>query len=547
MRNSSYTYRFRGPLADPALRGGAAPVYRRTQDLNMIIERDVPVRLRDGTTMYVDVCRPEDEAPAAPIIGWGPYGKHGHTRYATVFPNAGVNQDALSPYTAFEALDPAWWVPKGYAIINPDPRGTWHSHGRATYVSPEETRDFCDLIEWAGTQRWSNGKVGLSGVSYLAVAQWFVAAEQPPHLAAINPWEGWSDTYRELVRHGGIPETSFWPYLPLRWGHSVTEIEDLLAEDAEHPLLDAFWQSKAAALEKITVPAFVVASWSDQGLHTRGTLEGFRRMSSPLKWLDVHGRKKWAYYYDPQAVARLRAFFDHFLLGSSAAVLSWPPVRLEVRERFLVGTTRAEKEWPIARTRYHAFYLDPGAGSLVTTAPEAESSVAYESASGRATFDFRFDTATDLVGHMKLRLWAAAQSAQDMDLFVAIQKLDQSGELVPFAFWAHFDDGPVALGWLRASHRELDAQRSTQWMPVLRHARTLPLTPAEPTPMDIEIWPSGTHFDSGETLRVVIQGRDIYEYPKPVMADRHEATVNAGVHRIFGGGRFDSHLLVPVI
>jgi predicted acyl esterase len=152
MRNSSYTYRFRGPMADPALRGGAAPVYRRTTDLNMIIERDVPVRLRDGVTMYVDVCRPEDEAPAAPIIGWGPYGKHGHTRYATVFPNAGVNQDALSPYTAFEALDPVWWVPKGYAIINPDPRGTWHSQGRATYVSPEETRDFCDLIQWAGTQ-----------------------------------------------------------------------------------------------------------------------------------------------------------------------------------------------------------------------------------------------------------------------------------------------------------------------------------------------------------------------------------------------------------
>ena len=325
MRNFSYTYRFRGPLADPALRGGAAPVYRRTTDLNMIIERDVAVTLRDGTTMYVDVCRPEDEAPAAAIIGWGPYGKHGHTRYATVFPNAGVNQDALSPYTAFEALDPAWWVPKGYAIINPDPRGTWHSQGRATYISPEETRDFCDLIEWAGTRPWSNGKVGLSGVSYLAVAQWFVAAEQPPHLAAINPWEGWSDTYRELVRHGGIPETSFWPYLPHRWGHSVTQIEDLLIEDAEHPLLDAFWESKAASLEKITVPAFVVASWSDQGLHTRGTLEGFRRMASPQKWLDVHGRKKWAYYYDPQAVARLRAFFDHFLLGKNSQVLTWPP------------------------------------------------------------------------------------------------------------------------------------------------------------------------------------------------------------------------------
>jgi putative CocE/NonD family hydrolase len=156
----------------------------------MIIERDVAVRLRDGITIYIDVFRPQDAPSAAPIIGWGPYGKHGHTRYEQIFPSSGVDQSAQSHYTAFEALDPAWWVPKGYAVINPDPRGTWHSEGSATYLSPEEARDVYDLIEWAGTQPWSSGKVGLSGVSYLASIQWFVAALAPPHLAAINPWEG---------------------------------------------------------------------------------------------------------------------------------------------------------------------------------------------------------------------------------------------------------------------------------------------------------------------------------------------------------------------
>ena len=198
-----------------------------------------------------------------------------------------MDQSAQSPYTAFEALD-------------------------------------CyDLIEWAGTQPWSTGRVGLSGVSYLASIQWFVAALAPPHLAAINPWEGWSDTYREVARHGGIPETCFWRYLPSRWGHSVTEVEDLAAEDAEHPLYDAFWASKSAPLERITVPAFVVASRSDQGPHTRGTLEGFKQIASRQKWLEVHGRKKWAYFYERVPMERLREFFDHFLLGKSTGVLSW--------------------------------------------------------------------------------------------------------------------------------------------------------------------------------------------------------------------------------
>ena len=547
MNDSHVEYRFRAPLSPPEARGGKPPLYRRTAQSGMLIERDVAVRLRDGISIHVDVFRPDSNELAAPIIGWGPYGKHGHTRYAETFPNAGVDQSSQSSYTAFEALDPAWWVPRGYAIINPDPRGTWYSQGVATYLSPEEARDFYDLIEWAGTQPWSNGKVGLSGVSYLASAQWFVAALHPPHLAAINPWEGWSDTYREVARHGGIPETYFWAYLPGRWGHSTTQVEDLRSEDREHPFFDAFWASKAAPLEAITVPAFVVASWSDQGLHTRGTLEGFKRIRSPRKWLEVHGRKKWAYYYEPAPLTRLQSFFDHFLLGKQTDVLSWPQVRLEKRERFYVGQMSAEHEWPIARTRYTKLHLDPGSARLALEAPPHEAHLEFDSAQGRAQLDFQFDSPTDLIGHMKLRVWAAAMDATDMDIFVAIQKLDQRGELVPFPFWAHFDDGPVALGWLRASHRELDETRSTPWQPVLRHARAVSLTPGEPTAMDIEIWPSGTHFEAGEGLRLVIQGRDVYQYARPVMADRHEDTVNRGAHTVFGGGRFDSYLLVPLI
>jgi predicted acyl esterase len=130
-------------------------------------------------------------------------------------------------------------------------------------------------------------------------------------------------------------------------------------------------------------------------------------------------------------------------------------------------------------------------------------------------------------------------------VFVALQKLDRYGDLVGFPYYAVFEDGPVALGWLRASHRELDRQRSTPWQPVLAHQRGDPPGRGRIVPLDIEILPSGTRFEPGESLRLVIQGRDIYRQPRPLSQTFHDESVNHGTNVIHTGGRFDSHLLVP--
>ena len=541
---TAFEYRFRPPYTAPQERGGMPPKFESTQVDGMLYEKDVAVTLPDGVVIHVDVFRPADGI-AAPLIGWGPYGKHGHTRYSVNFPKADVRDDMISAYTAFEAPDPVYWTRHGYAVINPDPRGTWHSQGRATYLSPEEAQDYAALIEWAGTQSWSNGKVGLSGVSYLTSSQWRVAELNPAHLAAINPWEGWSDTYREVVRHGGIPETSFWDYLPGRWGHSVTEIEDLRLETKERTLFDAYWDSKRARLERVQVPAFVCASWTDQALHTRGTLEGFRRISSERKWLYVHGRKKWAHYYEPRCVEMQRAFFDHFLLGKETEIASWPRVRYELREKYYQGAELPAREWPIEDTAYTPLYLTPG---NLQAEPGDAATVSYDPTKGeRVTFDHRFGEPTDLVGHMALRLWVSADAGDDMDIFVAIQKLDADGNIVPFAYYAQFEDGPVALGWLRVSHRELDETESRPHMPVLAHRREQKLSAGEIVPVDIEIWPSGTHFDAGESLRLVIQGSDIYDYPKPSVYARHEDLRNAGRQNLHMGADRPARLLLPVV
>jgi predicted acyl esterase len=532
--------------------------YRVVREHGMIFERDVAVPMRDGVKIYVDVTRPESKEEVPALIAWSAYGKHRPFQYGYFYKEGGVRREWYSPYTNFEAPDPLYWVPRGYAIINVDPRGTWHSEGEATYWGHEEAQDGHDLVEWAGVQAWCNGKVGMSGVSYLAIIQWLVAATRPPHLAAINPWEGLNDVYREFAFHGGIPETFFSPVWQKSISYSINRVEDVPEMMKAHPLFDEYWASKVADFSKIEVPAFVVASWADQGLHLRGTLEAFKRISSKDKWLVIHGRKKWENYHQPDSVEKQRTFFDHFLKGVGNEVPRWPKIRMEVRDEYYVGKVRNEKEWPLARTEYRKLFLDARSGSLRTAPLKTRSSISYDAPGDesrcpaayrdeRAQFDYVFRKTTELTGHMKLKLWVEADGADDMDIFVAVQKFDRHGKYVPFAAFSALEDGPVALGWLRASHRELDKERSTPHQPWLLHRRQMKLKRGVPTPVEIEIWPSGTRFKAGEKLRVVVQGSDIYKYARWMVLARHPKTINAGRHVIHTGGRCDSHLLVPVV
>jgi predicted acyl esterase len=526
------------------------PVHAETRENGLHVERNVSVRMRDGTPILIDIYRPDRAAGPVPILlGWSPYGKH-NTSARLPWPAADVADGWISQYTAFEAPDPAYWCAHGYAVVYPDPRGSWYSPGELRHGGAGEAQDCYDLIEWLGELPWTNGKVGMTGVSYLTASQWQVAPLRPPHLAAINPWEGFTDWYREFALHGGIPETSFVVRGSANLQWSTTRTENTPANVRAHPLYDAYWASKECDLEAIEVPAFIVASWSDQGLHTRGTLEAYKRLGSRQKWLEVHGRKKWAYYYTPSSVAKQREFFDQFLQQRATAVLAWPKVRIEVRDRANVGTFRCEKEWPLARTQYRQLFLDARDGTLCDAPASIAAIASYDPLSPHdaAMFDYEFKEQTELTGHMKLRLWVEAVEADDMDLFVAIQKIDRDGSPVPFVFYAMLENGPVALGWLRVSHRELDDTRSRPEQPFHPHTREWLLRPGEPVAADIEIWPSSTRFEAGQRLRVLVQGRDIMtEAPPNTPFARHEDLRNRGTHLIHTGAAYDSHLLVPVI
>jgi uncharacterized protein len=402
------------------------------------------------------------------------------------------------------------------------------------------------MIEWAAVQPWSTGKVGLSGVSYLAMSQWTVAALNPPHLAAIMPWEGVSDMYRELAFHGGIPETGFLPAfyrLRVRTKHNPAfpMAEDFLARLQRHPLDDDYWASKRPDLARITVPALVCASWSDQGLHTRGSLEGFERIASEYKWLFTHGRRTWETFYSPEAQSLQQQFFDHFLRGIDTGLLQVPRVRLEVRRAYYEQAVRAEPTWPVPGTTTRRLYLDARHGVLRESPVSDESSVAYSTSArardqDRATFVLRFDRDSELTGGMRLRLWIATERSDDADLFVGIEKLSPAGMVVGFSGYNFVPDDVVAKGWLRLSHRELDETRSTETRPWHSHRQLQKVQPGQVVPAEVELLQSSTRFEAGSSLRLVVQGHELRDYPAFGLAD----SVNRGRHRLFTGGRYDA-------
>lgn len=532
-------------------------VFGLAKDATLVLERDVRAGMRDGKALLANVFRPEAAGRYPAIVYLAPNIKDRFPAFGEYerIPNTGVIR--VSEWAAFEAPDPVYWVPHGYVVVGANCRGTGGSDGdRFAHFSDQMAEDFHDLVEWAAGQDWCDGNVGANGVSYLAITMWLGAARNPPHLKAIVPWEGLNDPYREWAFNGGIPDTGFFRIYMSRTTNPESGIvnagvavEDILAEREAHPLDDEFWRAKRPDLSRITVPAYVCASWSTQGLHNRGAIEGYKRIASRAKWLEAHGRKEWEYYYSREALERQRRFLDHFLKGRDTGMDDLPRVRFEVRERFFEGRVRFADDFPIPGTDYRPLYLDVAAGALSQTPVGEEGRVRYsahrsDAAPDKAEFVFSFDERTELAGHMKLRLWVGAEGADDMDLEVGIRKLDRNGEEVHFPDFNHMENGMVASGWLRVSHRELDEERSTPWQPWHRHERSLKLADGEVVPVEIEILPSATAFEPGERLKLVVQGYEILDF---TYRYHHEDTVNRGAHVVYAGGRYDSHLLIPVL
>src|SRR5215210_3487188 len=291
----------------------------------MQIDWDAPIAMDDGVVLRADIFRPVAAGRYPVILSYGPYAKglsfhEGYkgnwARLTKAAPE--VLEGSSNKYQNWELVDPEEWVPEGYACVRVDSRGAGRSPGHLDVWSPREVKDLFDCVEWAGTQPWSNGKVGINGISYYAMNQWQVAALKPPHLAALCIWEGSSDYYRELCRHGGILSDFLGSWYPRqvesvqhgvgeRGARSVVTGElvagpetlppdelsrrraDILAEARRRRLHDAYYAARTAEFAQIDIPLLSAANWGGMGLHTRGNFEGYLRAGTSNKWLEVHG------------------------------------------------------------------------------------------------------------------------------------------------------------------------------------------------------------------------------------------------------------------
>ena len=506
----------------------------------IICEQDIPVKLRDGTIIYTDIYRPENETNIPVIISWSYFGKRpgdGFDEWQII----GVPPGTVSRMAKFESPDPGFWCRNGYAVANVDPRGTGHSQGDVDMFGTQDGRDGYDFVEWIATQHWCNGKVGMSGNSGVAMTQWRIAAEQPPHLACIAPWEGTGDIYRESLFEGGIPALGFNNFITSSL-IGLGYVDDNVAMAMKYPFINAYWEDKIPKWDKIRCPLYTTVCW--QHMHLRGSMEGFRKSRTTKKWLRCHREFEWPDTYSVAALQDLKLFYDRYLKGINNGWELTPRIRLEVMDAFEYDfqTNRPEKELPLARTQYKKLYLDAATHSCSFEPFAKESKVSYEGKEGLTTFDVKFTEDTEITGYMKLHLWVEAEGNDDMDLFINIQKLDAGGKWLPTTVLG--EPHPGAWGKIRVSRRALDEKLSTAFQPVQAHRKDEKLKPGEIVPIDIEIYPHSRIWHKTQQLRVQVAGHYVREgWFEPFSWE----TNNKGNHIIHTGGKHDSYLQVPVI
>ncbi len=511
----------------------------------MRIDWNVPITMDDGLVLRADIFRPVKDGKFPVILSYGPYAKN--LAFQDGYPSAwqrmaekhpDVTAGSSNLYQSWEVDDPEKWVPHDYACVRVDSRGTGCSAGFIDHFSPRETQDFYDCIEWAGAQPWSNGKVGLNGISYYGINQWHVASLQPPHLTAMCIWEGAADWYRDMTHHGGILST-FWEnwydmqvktvqygagergkrsrvHSELVCGPETLSDEELAknradfgAEIVSHPLDDEYHKARSPKWDKIITPLFSAANWGGQGLHPRGNFEGFVRSASRQKWLEAHGIEHWTHFYTDYGREQQLRFFDYFLHGKKDAWAKQPKVLLQVRhiDKF---EPRAEAEWPLKRTRWTKFYLDPASMTLTTKKPSGVTQLKFAAMGDGLTFlTPPLAKETEITGPSALKLFASSSTA-DADFFIVLRVL--TGDLKEIVFQGAIDPHtPVAQGWLRTSHRKLDRKLSKPYRPYHTHDEKQPLKKREPVELDVELWPTSIVVPAGYRIGLSIRGKD-YEY-----------------------------------
>lgn len=587
-------------------------VVKDTTSFDYTFEQNVSIPLKSSEgvvrcNVYIPKSSGQEQFPV--LITYGPYGKD--IPYAEFHPKSysEVNPEHRSDHSAWETPDPKYWTSNGYVVVRVDERGLGQSPGLLDTMSRGTSECFFDAIEWAAEQSWSSGKVGLLGISYYAGSQWRVAALRPKGLAAMIPWEGMSDYYRDRCRHGGILSNAFIKFWWNRqvitnqygkpgrsasnWGPDT--IEGDLSEDERAAARndqtidnannffrnDPYYASKEYDLGNIEVPLLSVANWGGILLHLRGNIEGYVHAGSKFKYLRcIVGRHDLPFYYQEEVEVQ-RSFLDAFLKGDDR--LGWategklPPVDMVIRkgdlrfndsERERAFARRTESSWPIERTQYTRYYLTPEYGLTTDstaskpTSPVKLSYPALGSLEDQKTISFstspvvkELEITGHIVAHLNMSVTPYVGSKtlpSDIDLFVTLRHIAASGKEVYYTGTAS-DAIPLCKGWLRVSLRTVNKShhKNRTYLPYRDYFSTdvLPVLPGEVYPVDVEVWPTNVVLEAGAKLVFEISSGDTQGsgiFTHNGEQDRTKDKLD-GMNHVHFGPRWENYVVLPII
>jgi len=505
---------------------------------NIRAETDQRIKMRDGVHLAADVYRPRVTGQKFPaLLSISPYTRQLQVTEVPI----GQNEAGLTEF----------WVPRGYAHVIVDVRGSNDSEGSYDDKGEKEQGDYLELIEWAARQPWCNGKVGMIGCSYFALVQLLSAVHQPDALAAIFPYDGYTDLYRHRTFHGGVPYLGFmkgWFAAVGNLNFQSGRLKDRSGLDQmmrdhlnlEHPFDGEFFQIRSPhkVLRNIKIPTYFGCDWSFWWLHLPGAFQGWEGTGKiPKRMLIGPKPQPWRPFgaYHEEALR----WYDHWLKGMDTGVMEGPPIQLWIQGE---NRWRGEPDWPLPRTQWKKLYLGgPGGthGTLSDT-PGGGGERAY--AYSPFTREWRFGNPRliyrtepmagpyELTGPLSLHL-AARSSAEDTDWMVHLQDEAPDGSC-----------RTLTKGWLRASHRELDEKLSKPGRPWHPHLRAVPLTPGKEEAYEIELCPTCNVFQPGHRVRLEISSA----FPFAENLSFHESLPLPADNTVLEG-REGSYLLVPVI
>ena len=569
----------------------------------MIKEKDVMVPMRDGVHLCADIYRPDSEKKFPALLAFAIYNKD--IQGPEMF-------DALPPQPAWshlwagplEAGDTKFFVSRGYVHVISSPRSVGKSEGGGS-----REWDSYDLIEWIAEQSWCDGGVGMIGISGFGAEQLYVAKQQPPHLKAIFPFDsrgaygdlgGFRDEYpggvihvfRYLlghfsVMHGqmGRPE-ELPPDRERLWEEAMQNpdykmyptIYNLLTVKGQHSppyfnvLIDPY--DKAEIVEKsetefdrIKVPTYTGAGWYGYTYktHLQGSQHWYRSIKAPKKLMyagPAHLQRPFSSFHN-----EILKWHDHWLKGIDTGIMDEPPVKVWVMG---ANKWRHGEDWPLPETRWTKFYLN--SWERLRTEPFApSSSEGYEAPDAflqmppthtRKIQKLRYMTDplpedTLVIGPSALYLHAAIDR-EDTNWIIILKDVGPDASVMTAREGEtevpdNIPERELTRGWLKASHRALDPERSKPWRPwhpLTREAQR-PVVPGEINEYAIEICSTANLFKRGHRICVDITSMDL---PTGVAGATnveyipfHICSSRTTVHQIYHNEKYPSYLLLPII